>query len=450
VGIQLTHSPAEGDVAAADGLTDLTRHAARLSWSKIPPDLRAHAVRVFADTVGVMIAGGLRTEMMALAREDGPLFDAGSGRATILVPGLPHAGAAHAAFMNGTAGTFLELDEACPPASHPAIHVLPATLAAAQALHRSGPELMTAFVAGYEVVARLFDAYRLPYPVHPHGHLGAVGAAVAVAMLRRADAVEPALIAASLPILATWDPCLEGATVRNTWAGVAAEFGIRANLLASAGFTGSRTSHVTAFGHLVGSLVEPEALRRPIDPAALRIRDNYFKFHSACAGTHPPLDATIALGRIDPDDVGSVLVETSPRNWKLNGQSRGNDLSNRFSIPYAVAAAIVHGHTGPSAFVTDPRVTSLAARVHVRAADDLDSPEPPVRMPARVTVFLTDRTATHTVDYPYGHSANPASPARLRAKFEDIVAIPRASGLYDQLLDIDKVDDVAGLFAIIE
>jgi 2-methylcitrate dehydratase PrpD len=446
----MKHSPAEHETAAAVGLTDLVSHVAKLSWSEVPQDLRAHAVRVFADTIGVMIAGGLRPEMTSLARGEVPLFDAGSGRSTILVPGVPRAGAAHAAFMNGTAGTFLELDEACPPASHPAIHVLPAALAAAQALQRSGPELMAAFVAGYEVVARLFDAYRLPYPVHPHGHLGAVGAAVSVALLRRADAVEPALIASSLPILATWDPCLEGATVRNTWAGVAAEFGIRANLLATAGFTGSRTSHVTAFGRLVGTLVDPEALRRPVDPAELRIRDNYFKFHSACAGTHPPLDATIALGRIDPAAVKSVLVETSSQNWKLNGQSRGNDLSNRFSIPYAVAAAIVHGHTGPSAFVTDARVTSLATRVQVRAADDLDSEESPARMPARVTVVLVDRTVTHTVDYPYGHGANPASPKRLRAKFEDIVAIPGASGLYDQLRDIDKVDDVARLFAIIE
>ena len=446
----MTHSPAKGEIAAADGLTHLIRQVEKLSYAEIPRDLRAHAARVFADTVGVMLAGGLRPEMMALARGEGPLSDPGSGRATILVPGLPRGGAARAAFMNGTAGTFLELDEACPPASHPAIHVLPAALAAAQVLQRSGPELMAAFVAGYEVVARLFDAYRLPYPVHPHGHLGAVGAAVSVAMLRRADAVEPALIAASLPILATWDPCLEGATVRNTWAGVAAEFGIRANLLATAGFTGSRTSHVTAFGQLIGSLVDPEALRRPVEPVALRIRDNYYKFHSACAGTHPPLDATIALGRMDPDDVRSVLVETSPQNWKLNGQSRGNDLSNRFSIPYAVAAAIVHGHTGPSAFVTDARVTSLAARVQVRAADDLDSPEPALRMPARVTVFLSDRTVTHTVDHPYGHPANAASPARLRAKFEGIVTIPGASDLYDQLLDIDKVDDIAGLFAIIE
>jgi 2-methylcitrate dehydratase PrpD len=419
--------------------------AAKLTWSDVPTDLRAHAARVLADTVGVIFAGGERPEVIDLARRGAPLFDVGTGPATILVPGLPRSTAAEAAFINGTAGTFLELDEACPPFSHPAIHVLPAALAAAEALHRSGSELMAAFVAGYEVVVRLFDAYRMPYPVHPHGHLGAVGAAVSVAMLRRADAIEPAFIAASLPILTTWDPCLEGATVRNTWAGIAAETGIRANRLAAAGFTGSQRAQETAFGKLIGTFEEPEALERPVDPAKLRIGSNYFKFHSACAGTHPALDATIALGRVDVDDVESVLVETAPQNWKLNGQSRGNDLSNRFSIPYAVAAAIVHGHTGPAAFVTDARVTSLAARVEVRAAADLDAPSTS-RMPARVTIVLRDGALTTSVEHPYGHSAKPASPERLRAKFESLVSMPRARELYDRLLNIDQLDDVAKLF----
>ncbi len=430
------------------GITDLVASAARLSWSDIPSELRAHSIRVFADTIGVMLAGGLQPEVIALARGDDALPSRANGSATVLVPGLPRTSTAEAAFINGAAGTFLELDEACPPASHPAIHVLPAALAAAESLRRPGNELMAAFVAGYEVVARLFDAYRMPYPVHPHGHLGAIGAAVAVARLRRADALEPALIASSLPILATWDPCLEGATVRNSWAGIAAETGIRANRLASAGFTGSRTALQTAFGHLVGRLEQPEALQRPVDPARLRIEANYFKFHSACAGAHPALDATISLGPVPFADVDSVLVETPAQNWKLNGQSKSNALSNRFSIPYAVAAAIVHGHTGPAAFVTDERVTRLAARVQVRAADDLDTPWPPNRMPARVTIVLRDRTITATIEHPYGHSANPASPEMLRAKFEKIVSSAKASELYDRLLDVDHLDDVADLFAV--
>jgi 2-methylcitrate dehydratase PrpD len=423
----------------------LFEQAAMLSWGDVPPELRAHASRVFADTIGVILAGGRQPEVVALAADRGRFFGVGSGASTMLVDGLPRTSAAGAAFVNGTAGTFLELDEACPPASHPAIHVLPAAFAVAEALGSTGRDLMRAFVAGYEVVARLFDAYQLPYPIHPHGHLGAVGAAVAVAMLRGVAPAEPASIAASLPILATWDACLEGATVRNTWAGAAAETGVRANALAKAGFTGSRTAMATAFGGLVGALGDPGALVHEVDPERLRIGQNYFKFHSACAGAHPALDATLAFGPIPAEQVEDVLVEVAPQNWKLNAQSRGNELSNRFSIPYAVAAAIVHGHTGPAAFATDPQVQRLASRVTVRAAPDLDAPYPPTRMPARVSVSVGGRVSTRAVEHPYGHVTNPASPERLRAKFESIVPAEMV-GRYGDLIGIEDITDVRELF----
>ena len=424
----------------------LITEASRLSWSDVPTDLRSHAVRVFADTIGVIIAGARQPEIAALVADREPLFAAGEGSATALVRSLPRMSAPRAAFVNGTAGTFLELDEACPPWSHPAIHVLPAALAAAETLGSSGRELMTAFVAGYEVVARLFDAYRLPFPLHPHGHLGAVGAAVAVAMLRRADALEPAAIAASAPILTTWDSCFEGATVRNAWAGLAAEAGLRSNALAQTGFTGSRTALGTAFGKVAGEISDLAALTRPIEPSALRIGRNYFKFHSACAGTHPALDATMALGRFAADEVESVLVEVAPQNWKLFAQSRGNELSNRFSIPYAVAAAIVHGHTAPEAFRNDDRVARLATRVSVRTAPDLDAPDPHTRMPARVTVRAGDRTFTRAIEHPYGHVENPASTDRLREKF-DLLTASMDVGLYDRLLAIEQQRDVGTLFS---
>jgi 2-methylcitrate dehydratase PrpD len=237
------------DVAAEPALVELVRSASWLRWSDVPADARTHSARVLADTVGAMLAGGERPEIVNLVHAGASVSRTSAQRATVFVAGLPSAEPGEAAFVNGTAGTCLELDEACPPFSHPAIHVLPAALATAESLRRSGSGLLAAFVAGYEVVVRLFDAYRLPYPVHPHGHLGAVGAAVAVAMLRRVDVVQPSLIAASLPILATWDPCLDGATVRNTWAGIAGETGIRANRLAAAGFTGSETAEDTAFGN---------------------------------------------------------------------------------------------------------------------------------------------------------------------------------------------------------
>ncbi len=87
-----------------------------------------------ADTLGVIFAEGERPEIEALVRSNDPLFPALSGGAAqILVPGLPGADPTAAAFVNATAGTFLELDEEYRPTGHPAMHVVPAALAAAQA-----------------------------------------------------------------------------------------------------------------------------------------------------------------------------------------------------------------------------------------------------------------------------------------------------------------------------
>lgn len=432
------------DSAADPG--ELILSARLLRLEDVPRRVLDHALRVVADTVGVALAGGRRPEIEALVRGEDPLFPGPSGGpAQMLAPGLPGADPASAAFVNATAGTFLELDEGYRPTGHPAMHVVPAALAAAQALRSSGTEFVAAVLGGYEVTARLFEAYRLTYPLHPHGHFGAVGAAVAVARLRGVDAAEPAAVASTLPLLPVWQPCTEGATARNAYTGTAAAMGLTANRLAAAGFTGSREAQRAAFGGLVGRLVRPEALRDPVDPENLGITRNYMKLHSACALSHSALDAVLALEPLPlADDVERVEVETVSNNMKIAGQARRNDLSTRFSIPYAVAAAIWHGHTGPEAFVPDGRVAALAERVQVRAAEDLEDSWPS-SAPARVTVHTRDGARAQRVDNPRGHYSNPASPEELRSKFE-LLAGGNAEGLYERLLGLEDVDDMAGIF----
>lgn len=426
---------------------ELIFSARLLRLEDVPRRVLDHALRVVADTLGVIFAGGKRPEIEALVRSDDPLFPALSGGgAQILVPGLPGADPTSAAFVNATAGTFLELDEGYRPTGHPAIHVVPAALAAAQALRSSGSEFLAAVLGGYEVTARLFEAYKLTYPLHPHGHFGAVGAAVAVARLRGVDAAEPAAVASTLPLLPVWQPCTEGATARNAYTGTAAAIGLTANRLAAAGFTGSREAQRAAFGGLVGQLVRPEALSNPVDPENLGIIRNYMKLHSACALSHSALDAILALKPIPAaGKVESVEVETVSNNLKIAQQARPNDLSTRFSLPYAVAAAIVHGHTRPEAFVPNDRVAALAKRVEVRAAEDLEDSWPSAA-PARVTLHVRDGERTHRVDNPRGHYSNPASPKELRAKFGLLVGNSDADDLYERLLGLEDVDDMSGLF----
>jgi 2-methylcitrate dehydratase PrpD len=432
-------------VGSPGEIRSLVTAASGLRLEDVPGDVRAHSARVLADTLGVALGGGRRSEIAAFVRGEEPLFPSLSdGTAELLVPGFPGADPVTAAFVNATAGTFLELDEGYRPTGHPAMHVVPAALAAAQTLHATGREFLAAVLGGYEVTARLFEAYKLTYPLHPHGHFGAVGAAVAVARLRGADPVAPAEIAATLPLLPVWQPCFEGATARNAYTGTASAVGLKANRMAAAGFTGSREAQRATFGELVGTLANPESLTNAVDPERLRITRNYMKLHSACALTHSALDAVLALGPPPAERVTAIEIETVSNNMKVARRARPNDLSTRFSLPYAVAAAVVHGHTDPEAFEPDEQVAALAERVRVRTSKDLERLWPDAA-PARVTVRLRNGDLSHRVDNPHGHHSDPALPKELRAKFERLVGA--GSGpLYERLLGIEDVDDLAGLF----
>lgn len=433
----------------------LVNESAELARQPLPPAAAEHATRVLADTVGVILGGGRRTEITRLVGgvSPGESWRRDDGSA-LLVAGGGRAEPDRAAFVNATAGTFLELDEGFRPTGHPAIHVLPAALAVAQSLHATGEQLLRAFVAGYEVTAGLFEAYRLRYPLHPHGHFGAVGAAVAVAALRGVDPLPSARIASTVPVLSTWQPCFEGATARNTYAGHAASAGVTAHRLVEAGFTGSQEALDAAFGELVGEPVEGEGASPPGSQGQPRILRDYLKLHSACALTHAAIDAIQCLQPLNHREVANVQVETVANNLKIARPASPNDLSTRFSLPYAVAATLMYGHARPEAFEYRPPVAELAERVEVRAFSDSEKALEdlwPEAAPTRVTVWLTNGQHREArVDNPLGHYTNPASDAQLADKFAaltgDVVSHTISpAALYSRLRVIANETDVADL-----
>jgi 2-methylcitrate dehydratase PrpD len=317
----------------------------------------------------------------------------------------------------------LELDEGVRPTGHPSAHVLPAALAAAEVVDASWPELLTAFTAGYEVAAGLFDALRLRAPAHPHGHLGAAGAAVAVALLTGDDPLEMARAAATIPLLTTWAPCLEGANVRNTWAGHAASAGLLARRLVRAGFRGSPSSYEAAFDGLVGDRVE-------VDPALVgtRITGGYVKLYSACAITHSAIEAALKLrphvladGALEAG--AEIRVAVNANSLKTAAQPGATDLSRRFSIPYAVAVALLRGDADRARYdEPDPEALDLARRVTV-VEDPAATAAWPRLAPATVTVGTDRSVRTAHVDDAYGHPGNPADATAVRAKFASLTGL---------------------------
>jgi 2-methylcitrate dehydratase PrpD len=407
-------------------LDELVTAAGEFARKPLSADVRRHAALLIADTLGVMLAGGRRPEAALLVSGDdltGSWRSAGPGTgpaARFMTAGHGWGAPDRVAYVNATVTCALELDEGMRPTGHPAAHVLPAALAAAEAVNAGWQDLLTAFAAGYEVAAGLFAGLRLRPPTHPHGHLGAAGAAVAVALLTGDDPLPAARVAATIPLLTTWAPCLEGANVRNTWAGHAASAGLIARRLVRSGYRGSRTALDTAFDGLVGDRVDaaPNAV-------GTRLTGGYVKLYSACAITHSAIEAALSLAPITPESVASVRVEVNANSLKTAVQPCDNDLSRRFSIPYAVAVAMLHGDAGRERFdVADLAAVELARRVTV-TEDATATARWPRLAPATVTVAATDGTTrTACADDAHGHPGNPAGDDAIRTKFLDLSRLP--------------------------
>ncbi len=414
--------------------------------AQAPVPVRRKAVAVIADTLGVMLAGGRRAQVRALAAALGAR--PGGEGAQVVTDGLPVAAPYAAALVNGTAGTWLELDEAADTGVHAGAHVLAAVLALAQDRHLPGDRLLLGFLAGYEATAALHGRYSLTYPVHPHAGLAGAGAAAGLAVMLGSDPLACARIAGTLALTPTWDACHDGSTARHAFAGTSAASAVQALLMSEAGFTGSPTALDTLYGSVAGCLTDPP--RRPV-PGGFHILRNSTKLHAACLTIHTAIDAVLALTHPHDDvppvhvaDIESIEVHTTTLVARVAGAlPNGSELSRRFSLPHAVAVAAVHGRAGAGDFGDDEQAAHLAARVRVRIDPDL--PQGPHDFPARLTVHTPQGTRTASVRHPRGHHTRPPDDALLRAKFAQLTEFLQHPGLYERLLDLEHVPDTSAL-----
>ena len=159
----------------------LAAFVAETRWRDIPAAVQDHARLVLLDTFGVILAGSRRPEVGAIRAR--LAATAGSG-ATLYARGAPPNDPRTAALLNGIAGRAIELCEGLRLISgQAAAQVLPAVLAMAEAQHRSGEDLITAFVLGYDAAARLCHAFT-PWPLaHQNGQACLIAAAAAGARL---------------------------------------------------------------------------------------------------------------------------------------------------------------------------------------------------------------------------------------------------------------------------
>ena len=448
-----------------DYLDRLAAFVAATRFEALPAPTVAAAKLVLLDTLGAIVAGSAEAENVELAR----LVAARTAQGTATLIGQrAKADPFWAALTNAAAGVALEVDEGHRlGGGHPAIHVVPGALAVAEERGLGGRRLLESLVAGYEIGSRIGGATTVRANVHSHGTWGTISTAVAVAKLGEAPAERIRAIinlAASMSPANTWTPALDGATIRNLYPGRSAFQGMLAVDLQRCGFTGLDDGPSDVYGTLLADAFDGAAAVSGIDALArsdaerepYRIEQNYFKLHACCRFNHFALDAVMELRRVhrlEASAVGKVEIVTIPFAVRMSEPAPATSLAARFSIPWAVAAALVLGRTDPSAFdetaLGDARIRDLARRV-VITTDPAMSPRRVDAPTARVRVMLRDgRTLEETTTVVRGDALSPVPRDEITAKFlalaSPVLGDAQARKVADTVAETDTLEDIRAL-----
>ncbi|MEO7241264.1 MAG: MmgE/PrpD family protein [Variovorax sp.] len=456
-----------GDAGQPPGLHPLDRLARFVGSTPIediPDSVLARTREILVDSFPV-IASGMRTpELIALSERQrqsgspGPCWIIGSGQTTNRLD---------AAMLNGIAGAWLDYDEGNFLANgHPGMQVIPAALAVGQEMSASGRAVLATIALAYEAVARIGMATTIKLIINPHGTFGVVGAALATARLMGmpADALRNvASLAASACMATNRHTMLDGATVRNWYAGHSGFMGQMAQRLCESGFSGPSDGVNTTFSLVLG---DGFSWDKALDGLGDRwlLTEGYLKLYPTARYVHSCIDALFdalhsaqlsiaADGFKDIERIERIEVKAYRLAAYLDNKTPKDWFGTRFSVPFALATLIVGGRNGLDAFadeaVADPRIRALAARIDV-SEEAAYTAAYPREQKVSLTIHLNDgRQIDGRCTITSGEPTRPHAAADLQRKYRDLAepiwGANRANQLRDALLAIEDCPDVARL-----
>ena len=390
------------------------------TWDDLPQNVRHQARRCLLDTLGAAISGRA-TDLSRIVYEFAAAAFGGQG-AQLWLDGreVSPPGVALAIGMTIDA---LDIHDGHPlTKGHAGAAVVPglfATLSSQAATGITGEEFLTTLVIGYEIALRAGLAlHDTACDYHTSGAWNALGVA---ALAARRIGLTSGQTRHALGISEYHGPrsqmmrCIDHPTMLKDGSGWGAMTGISSVLLAQAGFTGApaltvESNEVTEIWQDLGS--------------CWHITNQYFKPHAVCRWAQPAIEAALQLQHdheIAPVHVKRVRVTTFHEAVRLNCRFPQSTEQAQYSLPFPLAAALVHGRLGVAeltgAALTDPAVVQLAEQVEMNEDPEFNQRFPAKRL-ARVEIETADGGIFNSGDFEADWEASsPPSDRALREKF---------------------------------
>jgi 2-methylcitrate dehydratase PrpD len=369
--------------------------------------------------------------------------------------------APNAAFANGMLCHGLDFDDThSDSVSHVSTVVVPAAAALAEARGADGRELLTAIVAGNEIVTRIGMAtpgafHRRGF--HPTAICGIFGATAAAARLSGLSVAETASalgIAGSMAsgLFAYLDDATATKPIHPAWAAHGALVAVRLAALGAEGPPGVLEGRFGLYHAFVDTRID-------LEPQLADLGERWetpriaFKAFPACHFIHGSLGATASLvGSIDPDEIEEIVVTVPEAGVSLvlepaeSKVAPRTDYEGKFSLQYSTAAMLVHGRVGLATYtpdaLADDRVLGLARKVRYEIKEYASYP---AAFPGGVRIVLGDgETLDADLPYQLGAPENPMSAEQVQEKFRENAALAGGSfeSLEEAVLDLDHRDDL--------
>ncbi|KAB2850659.1 MAG: MmgE/PrpD family protein, partial [Hyphomicrobiaceae bacterium] len=292
---------------------------------------------------------------------------------------------------------------------------------------------------------------------------GVFGAAAAAAKSLELGRSETAMAIALSGVQAAGLKAAFGSDAKPYLAGRTAAAGVEAAMLAACGISGPPAVLEDSRGFLAlfndgvrddQGVMQLGKVWRLADPGI------FFKQFPVCSGAHAAVETAIGLlrtNRIARADVERVICEVPPVvAISLVYDRPATPQQAQFSMPYGIAAILVHGDLTVSSIsesaLRDPRMAEAMAKVEMRRVDSLHDDAAPEG--ARVTIRTRDgRELSAYLGKPSGMPGNPLSDADLRRKFLRCAAIggvdgAAASRLLERLGVIETCTSLADVFSV--
>ena len=443
----------------------LANFAATLRFEDIPAPVLRRAEDLFLDWFGSALAGKGARPVEAIERfavTMGPAV----GESEVLIS-RSRTSPLFAAMVNAASSHFAEQDDVHNGAVfHPGTVVFPPVLAVAQTIGSSGPELLTAAVAGYEVGIRVGEFLgRSHYQVfHTTGTAGTLASAAAVGRLLNLSCGQmlDAFGSAGTQAAGLWEFLRDAADSKQLHTAKAATGGLLSAYLAKEGFTGAK--HI-----LEGPQGMAAGMSSDADPAKLTDRlgerwalvETSFKYHASCRHTHPAADAlqiVMTQHGLKPEAIAQVTAHVHQAAIDVLGPVLDPKTVHqaKFSMGTVLGMIALFGRAGMTEFVNhfnDPRVAAFRERCAMALDPEVDQAYPENWI-GKVTVETADgRTLRGRVDEPKGDPGNTLTRSELEqkalrlAEFSGAATAAEMSPIFAEIWKLARVTKIKGFFS---